>query len=196
MNPSNHARFTLTVFTVVLTCALCLLILAPRCVHAEALTLKNMVMDNQAGTITARFGILLNEEGKVEEALKNGINLKLECDAALYRHQSLWPDSKVGSTHYENNIYYDSLSGEYVLEQPERKNPVRNKSLSLLLEKGWKSLALDLGPWSLLERDIRYQLILNVKLDQDEVPAWLRYTLFFWSWDVVPAATYQLDFTY
>lgn len=185
-----------TALAVVLICVFSLLATLPRTANADDLTLKNMVMDNQAGTITARFGIKLNKKDKIEQALENGINLKLECDAVLYKHQSLWPDSKVGKAHYENQISYDALSSEFVLEQPGRKNPMKSKSLDQLLQRGWNTLILNMGPWSQLQRGVRYQLLLKVKIDQDEVPAWLRYTLFFWSWDVVPSATYQLDFTY
>lgn len=193
---SDIIKHRTTVATVILSLAFLFLTVLPGKSYAEAIALKNMVMDNQAGSITARFGIHINNKDKIQKALQNGINLKLECNGMLYRHKSLWPDIKIGTAFYTNQLYYDSLSNEYVLEQPGRKNPIRDKSLELLLERGWATLVLDLGPWSLLERGVRYQLSLKVKLDQDEVPSWLRYTLFFWSWDVVPSATYQLNFIY
>jgi hypothetical protein len=177
-------------------CLFFLLAFLPHRAFADAIALKNMVMDNQAGTISARFGINLNSRQKVIDALENGINLKLECDAVLYKHKRLWPDSKVGKAHYIDRLFYDSLSSEFVLEQPGVPNPIRGKNLENILKRGWDTIVLDLGPWNQLERGVHYQLILKVKLDQDEVPAWLKYTLFFWSWNVVPTATYQLDFVY
>lgn len=143
----------------------------------------------------ARFGIELAADTEVEEALQNGIKLKLECDASLFEHKSVWMDSKVAGKNYSSKLYFDSLSNEFVLEKPGQKI-FKNKSLSILLREEWKSFILDLGPWSTLKRGERYNLRLKVRLDRTEVPAWLKSTLFFWSWDIIPAATYQLDFTY
>ncbi|NDV22123.1 DUF4390 domain-containing protein [Desulfovibrio sp. JC022] len=167
----------------------------PGAAQASSLQLKNMVLDNQAGSIMARFGIELTADTQVEEALQNGMKLKLECKASLFEHKSVWLDSKVAGKTYSSKLYFDSLSNQFVLEKPGAKI-FKNKSLSILLRDEWKSFVLDLGPWSTLKRGERYNLRLKVRLDRTEVPAWLKNTLFFWSWDVIPAATYQLDFTY
>lgn len=167
----------------------------PAIAQASSLQLKNMVLDNQAGSIMARFGIELRADTQVEDALQSGIKLRLVCDAALFEHKNVWMDSKVAGKKCSNKIYFDSLSNEYVLEKPGDKI-TKDKSLSILLREEWKSFVLDLGPWSTLQRGERYNLRLKVRLDRTEVPQWLKSTLFFWSWDIVPAATYQLDFTY
>ncbi|WP_051676995.1 DUF4390 domain-containing protein [Maridesulfovibrio frigidus] len=190
-------RHTILVNLLVIVCCLFApLLCSASSVHAASLDLKNMVLDNQAGAIIARFGLNLKGDTKAEEALENGIKLKLECEATLYVHQSLWADSEVANKIYSDKLSYNSLSKEFVLEQPGNKNPLRNKNLTHLLQKGWDSIVLDLGPWSTLKRGERYKLKLNVSLDQIDVPEWLKKTLFFWSWDVIPSATYQLDFTY
>ena len=167
----------------------------PVAAQASSLQLKNMVLDNQAGSIMARFGIELAADTQVEDALQNGMKLKLVCEASLYEHKNVWLDSKVAGKTYISKLYFDSLSNEFVLEKPGAQI-FKNKSLSILLREEWKSFVLDLGPWSTLKRGERYNLRLKVRLDRTEVPAWLKNTLFFWSWDIIPAATYQLDFTY
>ncbi|WP_420249744.1 MULTISPECIES: DUF4390 domain-containing protein [unclassified Maridesulfovibrio] len=172
-----------------------LTIFLPAGVQASSLQLKNMVLDNQAGSIMARFGIELVADAQVEDALLNGMKLKLECDASLFEHKNVWLDSKVASKTYSNKLYFDSLSNQFVLEKPGAKI-LKHKSLSILLREEWKNFILDLGPWSTLKRGERYNLRLKVRLDRTEVPVWLKNTLFFWSWDIIPAATYQLDFTY
>ncbi|WP_419781711.1 DUF4390 domain-containing protein [Maridesulfovibrio sp.] len=181
---------------VILVCLFLLIFFLPPTVQASSLKLKNMVLDNQAGSIMARFGIELNADTQVEEALLDGIKLKLICKASLFEHKSMWMDSEVAGKTYSNKLYFDSLSKQFVLEKQGSEKIIKNKSLSILLREEWNSIILDLGPWSTLQRGERYNLRLKVQLDRTEVPAWLKNTLFFWSWDIIPAATYQLDFTY
>ncbi|CCO23166.1 DUF4390 domain-containing protein [Maridesulfovibrio hydrothermalis] len=180
----------------VLLCMLCLLSFFAAPADAGTLQLKNMVLDNQAGSIMARFGIFLKNDTLVEDALLNGVRLKLECEAELLKHKSLWPDSQIARKTYSNKLYFDSLSKQFVLEKPGADQIFKNESLTILLREKWRTIVLDLGPWSTLERDERYKLRLKVRLDQTDIPAWLKNTLFFWSWDVIPSVTYQLDFTY
>ncbi len=177
-------------------CILCHLLIFASSASASTLQLKNLVLDNQAGAIMARFGIELQTDTQVEEALLNGIRLKLECQARLMEHRSMWADSEIAGKTYSNKLYFDSLSNQFVLEKPGSDKIYKNKSLSILLREEWKTIVLDLGPWSTLQRGERYKLRLKVRLDQTDIPGWLKNTLFFWSWDVIPSATYQLDFTY
>lgn len=183
-------------FRTVLLCLICILLFLSGSASASTLKLKNLVLDNQAGSIMARFGIELKADTQVEDALLSGIRLKLKCSAQLLEHQSMWPDSVVAEKNYSNKLYFDTLSGQFVVEKPGSEKIYKDKSLSILLREEWKTIVLDLGPWSTLERGEKYKLRLKVRLDQTDVPAWLKNTLFFWSWDVIPSATYQLDFTY
>ncbi|WP_320006698.1 DUF4390 domain-containing protein [Maridesulfovibrio sp.] len=179
----------------ILVCLFLLTVLPPAA-QASSLKLKNMVLDNQAGSIMARFGIELSADAQVEEALQNGIKLKLICKASLFEHKSIWLDSEVAGKIYSNKLYFDSLSKQFVLEKQGSDKILKNKNLTILLREEWKNIILDLGPWSTLRRGERYNLRLKVQLDRTEIPVWLKNTLFFWSWDIIPAATYQLDFTY
>ena len=180
----------------VLLCLITFIVLSAGPASANPLKLKNLVLDNQAGSIMARFGIELKALNKVKEALLNGVKLKLECQASLMEHRSMWPDSEVAGKTYSNKLYFDSLSKQYVLEKPGVDKIFKNEDLGKLISAEWKAIILDLGPWSILKRGERYKLQLKVQLDQTEVPKWLKSTLFFWSWDVIPSATYKLNFTY
>lgn len=180
----------------VLLCLAFLCALFPFPARASTLQLKNLVLDNQAGAIMARFGIVLQSNSVVEDALLNGGRLKLVCEGRLLEHRSVWMDSVVAGKTYSNKLYYDFLEKMFVLEKEGSDKIFKNKTLNLLLREEWKTMVLDLGPWSTLKRGERYKLRLKVSIDQTDVPSWLRNTLFFWSWDVVPSATYQLDFTY
>ena len=184
------------VWMVILVPLFLLTVFLPPAVQASSLKLKNMVLDNQAGSIMARFGIELSTDTQVEEALQNGIKLKLICQASLFEHKSIWLDSEVAGKTYSNKLYFDSLSKQFVLEKQGSDKILKNSNLTILLREEWNSIILDLGPWSTLQRGERYNLRLKVQLDRTEIPAWLKNTLFFWSWNIIPAATYQLDFTY
>ncbi|WP_027720730.1 DUF4390 domain-containing protein [Maridesulfovibrio zosterae] len=190
---SSMTRFY---FQSVLLCLLVFFGISTQTASASTLKLKNLVLDNQAGSIMARFGIELKADTEVEEALLSGIRLKLDCEAKLLKNKSLWPDSEIASKSYSNKLFFDSLSNKFALEKPGVDKIFKNKSLTILLRDEWKTMILDLGPWATLQRGEKYKLRLKVRIDQTDIPQWLKSTLFFWSWDVIPSATYQLDFTY
>jgi hypothetical protein len=73
---------------------------------------------------------------------------------------------------------------------------LQDKDIQELFNKAWDQLTLDLGSWSALQRGDSYSLRLEIRLSRSDIPAWLRYSLFFWSWDVIQPTTYRLDFTY
>ncbi len=164
--------------------------------RAQSLTLNNLVVDNQAGSFMARFGVIVDGVPEVAYNLDNGVVLGLTCEAKLSRKRSMWADKTVNEVLWVSRLQQDSLTGEYVLVLPGRETPFREKDLQKLLTRAWSNIAVDLGPWSNLERGSDYVLDLSIKLNQVDIPNWFRRTLFFWSWDVVPATSYQLEFRY
>lgn len=162
---------------------------------AQSLVLNNLVVDNQAGTFTARFGVGVDGVEHVRDALQEGAVLGLNCEAALYQSKSYLPNKLVRDTTWVSVVRYDPLKKEYVLEVPGR-DAARNQRLGQLLAGGWESVNIDLGPWESLERGHQYSLELTISLGRIDTPNWLKRTLFFWSGDVVDPATYQLDFRY
>ncbi|MCM0755729.1 DUF4390 domain-containing protein [Desulfovibrio aminophilus] len=164
--------------------------------RAQSLSLNNLVVDNQAGSFMARFGVVVEGIEDVALNLDNGVVLGLTCDARLSRRRSLWSNKTVNEVQWVSRLQQDALTGEYVLVLPGRETPYREKDLPRLLTRAWSTIAVDLGPWNKLERGEDYVLDLSIKLNQVDIPGWFRRTLFFWSWDVVPATTYQLEFRY
>ncbi len=164
--------------------------------RAQSLTLNNLVVDNQAGSFMARFGVLVDGVPEVAYNLDNGVVLGLTCDARLSRKRSMWADKTVNEVQWMSRLQQDSLTGEYVLVMPGRETPFREKDLQKLLTRAWSNISVDLGSWSNLERGADYVLDLSIKLNQVDIPNWFKRTLFFWSWDVVPATSYQLEFRY
>jgi hypothetical protein len=102
----------------------------------------------------------------------------------------------VAGAEYVSRLSRDELAQEYVLHLPGAEKPLRSKDLAPLLDKAWGAVAMDLGSWSLLAPGHDYALRLRISLKRLDVPAWLRYAVFFWSWDVLPETNYQQEFHY
>ncbi len=161
-----------------------------------ALLLANLLMDNKAGEITVRFGVSLEDPTEfVARALKEGTSAVLICEGELIRRRNFFWDEAVGAAASESLIRYEPLSREYILERGGEDQPLRHKNLAALVERGWRSLALDLGPFNRLTPGESYALELRVRLKRQDVPLWVKNSLFFWSWELVPEVRYRLDFT-
>ncbi|WP_161781643.1 DUF4390 domain-containing protein [Desulfohalovibrio reitneri] len=162
---------------------------------AQNLVLDNLVLDNQADMVTVRFAVHVDEVDEVRRELASGSELGLTCVAELISRGGFILDETVAEREYVSVIRYDSLAEEYVLDVPGR-DPMRSADLGKLLARGWGGLSMDLGPWNLLKRGREYSLDFEVRLARRDVPRWLKTALFFWSWDVIGATTYRLDFSF
>jgi hypothetical protein len=163
---------------------------------AQTLVLSNLVVDNQAGSLMARFGVAVDGVAEMTDNLQNGVTLSLVCKARLNKSGSLFNGHQLAETQMTSKLKYDALTKEYSLQLPGREAPLKHPRLDELLRAGWGSLSLDMGPWRMLERGQDYTLALDIKLSQADMPNWLRRNLFFWSWDVIPNSSYQLQFKY
>lgn len=176
--------------------AACLALLAfASAARCQSLTLKNLVVDNQAGSIMVRFGVAVDGVQDIVQSLESGATLGLRCQARLVQ-EHFWRNERISSTDFVSTVHWDALTKEYVLDLPGREQPLQNKDIRELFNKAWGQLTLDLGSWSALQRGDSYSLRLEIRLSRSDIPAWLRYSLFFWSWDVIRPTTYRLDFTY
>lgn len=172
------------------------LVLCAGAAQAQSLVLSNMVVDNQAGTLMARFGVAVDGSASLTDQLQAGATLALTCKARLSKPGGLLGGTRLTETETVSRVKLDPLTREYVLTLPGREVPLRGPALDELLRSGWGELALDLGAWRQLEPGKDYTVSLEIKLSQADIPGWLKRNVFFWSWDVIPAATYQLHFRY
>lgn len=194
MPPRRHAAArTRGLCALALALALCLWAQAAQ---AQSLVLSNLVVDNQSGTLAARFGVALDTTATATDVLQSGVTLALTCKGKLTRAEGWLSSPQVAQAELVSRVRYDSLTREYVLSLPGREAPLKNARLDELLRAGWGSLALDLGPWKQLEGGKEYTLHLDIRLQQTDIPGWFRRTLFFWSWDMAPQTSYQLHFKY
>ena len=178
-------------------CVICTLLLCSGSfAHAQTLQLKDLVIDNQAGMFMTRFGLDIAEQEHVLEVLNGGVSVQLICKAALIQHSSYWSDTTVLEKTITNTIQFDTLNNQFVLQLSDNGKKLSSNSLKELIHKGWNNINLELGPWSALEQGNEYTLNLHISLEQTDIPNWFERTLVFWSWDVAPSTSYQLDFSY
>ncbi len=163
---------------------------------AQGIQLRNFVLDNRDGNIMIRFSLELNKRDRdlIQAMLQDGARLRLICSAALYRKRDFWTSKKLAEGVLDSQLRADELSQRFVLKTPDGET--QDKTLDKLLRRAWADIQLNLGPFSLLQRGNEYFLDLDVTLKKDEIPAWMRWSLFFRSWEAVPGARYQMNFEY
>ena len=163
---------------------------------AQRLGLSNLILDNQDGRAKVRFAVDVKAVESVDEALRNGQVLALECKAVLSRKRDyLWNREVSRAELLSPLLLHDG--GPYEIELRLRGDErVRGRDLALVMREAWGSMSMDLGPWSALERGGAYALSLEIRLVRQDVSDWLKGALFFWGFDPVSPVKYQLDFSY
>lgn len=169
--------------------------LSVRPAAAQTLSLSNLVMDNQRGALTLRFSLAVNELEKLRALLQDGTTLALKCQIKLSRKRGYLPSKTLVDAEARQVLSGEPLSQEYVLEFDQQK-AMRHRDLGRLLAEAWGHMEITLGPFSLLERGSSYSVALDVSLVEANVPAWMRWSLFFKSWEVAPSAVYRMDFEF
>ena len=183
-----------TALRVLFALALALVFAAPAL--AGEMELDGLVLDNEAGDITVRFGVRVSGLYELAQELDAGTTVVLKCKAAVRRRSSFWPDKTLAGGELVSVLTKDHLADEYVLSLPGEETPRRGKLLPVLLGEAWGGLSMALGPWKELAPGNDYHLDLNISMDRTDVPVWLRYVVFFWSFDVCPPVGYKLEFSY
>lgn len=163
---------------------------------AQRVSLSNLVVDNMGGRIAVRFGVDPKPLEPLREALEEGGTLALECRAALSLKRDYVWNRTVSEGFFGSSLSQDSAKAYEVVIPGRRQERIRGKDLGLVLREAWGELVVDLGDWSLLTRGQAYVLDLEIRLVRQNVPRWKKNALFFWNFDVISPAKYQLDFSY
>jgi hypothetical protein len=172
------------------------LLVFPPCVHGQEVMLKNLVLDNVAGTIQLRFGVKTVDTEELKAYLEEGVTLRLQCSAKLKANKSLWWDETLREQEVAFELKNNPLTRKYVLRNVTEKRTMRNKDLETLIRSNWGHMVLEMGRWPKAPKGREYVLELKVRLERADIPVWLRRALFFWSWEVVPVKTYRMNFTF
>ncbi len=168
-----------------------------RPVAAQSIALSNLVVDNQEGRIKVRFGVDIKDMDAVRDALAEDQSLLLDCRATLSLKREYAWNHEVAKAELKSTLSAAPGGGSYDIVLPaKRQERYRGRNASLVMKEAWSELAMDLGAWNMLSRGNGYALVLEIRLLRQNVPTWVKGTLFFWNFDAVPAGRYQLDFAY
>ena len=177
-------------------CLAALLCLA-RPAAAQSVSLSNLVVDNQEGRIKVRFGVDFKDIQAVKDALAEARPLLLDCRATLALKRDYAWNREVAKADLKSTLTLSDADGLYEVVLPaKRQERYRGRDAALVMKEAWGELTLDLGAWKLLDKGNDYALVLEIRLLRQNVPTWVKGTLFFWNFDAVPAGKYQLDFSY
>lgn len=173
-----------------------LLVLSASGAMAQTLSLMAPAIANDNGSLTARFGVTVVEKPILKGELEDGAVLVLKCAIELFEEMDYWLDSTVSAASFESTLKYDQLTKEFVMTVPGRETPLRDKDIESLLRKGWASIKIKLGPWSMLERGQAYSLRLITTMNEAGAPEGFSRFIYFWSWDAGADNTFHLNFTF
>ena len=172
---------------------LLVLLLVTRAAGQEVI-LRNLIVNNDEGTVHLRFGLRTREPEELSRFLKQGTGLRLICAASMDLERDLWWNRELRRSRKEFLLRYHSLDDDYRLATEDGGFQERNADLESLLHKGWSRIDMYLGDWPGEYEEDDLALNLRVRLVRSDVPVWLKRTLFFWSWNVVPAKNYRIRF--
>ncbi|MGM0423477.1 MAG: DUF4390 domain-containing protein [Thermodesulfobacteriota bacterium] len=164
--------------------------------RAQDLELKDMALDNVSGKIQLSYGIEALDVQAIEERLLEGLVLRMECRAKLLRNRRWWMDSLLQEKALEFELKSRPLQESFVLSKKGQDKTLEGQDLGQLLHKAWSGFRVRLGSWEDLQPGEEYAVELRLNLKRSNVPWWLRKSLFFWSWDLMPEKKYRMDFKY
>lgn len=168
----------------------------PVCAGAQVVDMTEMVLDNQAGMLRVRFGLAVEEVEPLAEALRDGGEIELRCEATLSAKRTLLWNKSLAEAEIVSRVEFLSLPQEFRVFFPDTDTRLEGPELSALLNEAWENLSLNLGRWSELEQGNSYLVTMRITLTRVETPAWVRSVLFFWSWKAADPVDVVLEFTY
>ena len=179
---------------------LCLITLLTLVIPAGAtapqrLQLDNFALETEDDRVHARLAVSIDSLSGLRSLLRDGAQLQFRCEGLLTEQRTVMPNRTLGETTQEHDLRYDTRTREFVI-LAEGRAPLRDRNLERLLGTVWGSIDLPLGEAKVFAPNANYRLRITLSLKHTQVPPWLEQTLFFWSWDVVPSATFTQDLAF
>ena len=159
-------------------------------------------LEYRDGMALVSLGVGVEDMEALRVMLKDGAQMELSSEIRIVRPRTLLPAAAIAEREFSFLLRHDALTRDFELRLPRQtladdSGPVfRNKQLDRLLADTVERLLIPMTPVSSFGRGVRYRVELSLSLRHTDVPPWLSRTLLFWSWDVVPPASYSKDFTY
>ncbi len=183
------AGFGLVVF-------LCLLGLAPLTCRAEQnFVLKGFSLGGTDKHLEVNLRLAASEEHNLAYMLRDGAKMEMTCHVQFLRKRTFWSNELVAENTIYTRLAYDLLLREFVLSGDDSP-ATRNESFRALMRATWENLSIPLENPGGLEQDQDYVVKATVDLKYTEMPPWLTRSILFWSEEIIPATTFELDLTY
>lgn len=194
-NPSGaHFRPVWRICLAVALLTACLVF--PTAATAGGVRLDGPVLDNRDGFLSVRFDLLLQDRVHIESLLRDGAMLAVRCRAVLSERRSWWLDRTIVERDFISTLYADPLTREFVMSLPGEPRSHRGRDLAAMAGTRWRGLAMRLCSSDELERGGDYALDLSITVRHEDVPDWVKTTLFFHKWDAVPSSSSRMEFRF
>jgi hypothetical protein len=130
--------------------------------------------------LSARLHLPLN--GRLREAVKDGVPLKLELELEVNGSRRFWLNEGVASLHQLYELQYDAVSDRYLVRNLNSGEQSSFPTLDDALEQLAQVSGLPVLDRALIEPGRRYDFNLRVTRDLGDIPQALR-VLMFWTDD-------------
>lgn len=145
--------------------------------------------------VVVECGLGVSDARSVKALLRDGAIINLTCKLVIERLRTLLANETLVDATEVHQLRHDPLTREFIMLPPNAPAR-RDKKLDALLAATWECMTFNVPLQAPLASGETYRVRLDVTLQHAEVPPWLEKALFFWSWDVAPAASFTQEFTY
>ena len=203
---SNHSRARAAVFFarlrrvtakgLGLAVFLCLLGAMPlTCPAEQNFLLKGFSLGGTDKQPEVNLRLAVSEEHNLAYMLRDGAKMEMTCRVQFLRKRTFWSNELLAENTVSTRLAYDRLLREFVLSA-EDTPPLRNESFRGLMNESWENLSIPLDNPGGLEQNQNYLIKVTADLKYTEMPPWLTRSILFWSEEIIPATTFELDLTY
>ena len=162
----------------------------------NTLTLRSFKVEAQPDQhIVVECGLGVSDARSVRALLRDGAVINLTCKLVIERLRTLLANETLVDITEVHQLRHDPLTREFIMLAPNAPAR-RDKKLDALLAATWEVMTFNAPLQTPLASGETYKVRLDVTLQHAEVPQWLEKALFFWSWDIAPAASFTQEFTY
>lgn len=139
--------------------------------------------------------LLLKEEANLANMLRDGAKVEMACQVQFLRKRSFWSDETLAESTIYSRLRHDPLLREFVVSTGEAP-ATRGEDFHRLMEETWGNLSIPLDNPGGLVQDEDYLVKVTVSLKHTEMPPWLTRSILFWSDEIIPPTTFELDMSY
>ena len=165
------------------------------CPAEQNFLLKGFSLGGTDKQLEINLRLTVSEEHNLAYMLRDGAKMEMACLVQFLRKRTFWSNELLTENTVSTRLAYDRLLREFVLSV-EDAPLVRNESFRGLMSESWENLNIPLENPGGLEQDQSYMVKVTVDLKYTEMPPWLTRSILFWSEEIIPATTFELDLTY